>query len=292
MFDVPFPGLRPFQRGDAEIFFTPASRLAPSLEKLSAQGLLLLTGPTQCGKSSMVNSGLIDALECGLAPGCGGSWIVLELLTSANPYVSLIDAIRRHRHDVSVNWGDSVSLAAELRQIESGFSDFLARLFPPREESGLLLVMDNLDSFLDQTPPDLLDEFIGHLIGAAQTTPRLLHSVLVMEDDNFGKLSKYDNLTRYANIGLHLLPRPDVVQVQASIEGPVRLFGGFLEPGLLQRLIMDLKDLKAPLPTLQSVLQKLWTQASGFNRETKPVLTLDNYLRLVKEQFHGKLSPG
>jgi ABC-type transport system involved in cytochrome c biogenesis ATPase subunit len=62
----PYPGLRPFNRGEAEIFFGRDEQIDQLLEKLKAVRFLTVVGSSGCGKSSLVRAGIIADLEGGL----------------------------------------------------------------------------------------------------------------------------------------------------------------------------------------------------------------------------------
>jgi ABC-type phosphate transport system ATPase subunit len=50
----PYPGLRPFKREEADIFFGRDKQIDQLLEKLSRARFLAVVGPSGCGKSSLV----------------------------------------------------------------------------------------------------------------------------------------------------------------------------------------------------------------------------------------------
>ena len=62
----PYPGLRPRERGEADIFFGREEHVDKLLAKLGERRFLAVIGPSGCGKSSLVRAGLLGALETGL----------------------------------------------------------------------------------------------------------------------------------------------------------------------------------------------------------------------------------
>ena len=68
----PYPGLRPFNREEAPIFFGREEHVDALLERLQEKRLLAVLGQSGSGKSSLVKAGLIPALEEGLLPEAGG----------------------------------------------------------------------------------------------------------------------------------------------------------------------------------------------------------------------------
>lgn len=72
----PYPGLAPLDRHQARLFFgrdAERDALLRRLEALPEPRLLLLTGASGCGKSSLLNAGLLPAIEAR-----GGRWTRLE----------------------------------------------------------------------------------------------------------------------------------------------------------------------------------------------------------------------
>src|SRR5262249_40446113 len=65
----PYVGLRAFQPDDAEYFFGREALVAELLARLAESSLLVVTGPSGSGKSSVVRAGLVPALWAGALPG-------------------------------------------------------------------------------------------------------------------------------------------------------------------------------------------------------------------------------
>ncbi|MCP4690756.1 MAG: ATP-binding protein, partial [Desulfobacterales bacterium] len=71
MIESPYPGLRPFKRDEANLFFGREEQIEGLLEKLARNRFLAVVGPSGCGKSSLVYAGMLPALEMGFMPGAG-----------------------------------------------------------------------------------------------------------------------------------------------------------------------------------------------------------------------------
>ena len=63
--NFPFPGLRPFEKREADIFFGRHDEVSEMLSQLESRRLLTVIGSSGCGKSSLVRAGLLPALEDG-----------------------------------------------------------------------------------------------------------------------------------------------------------------------------------------------------------------------------------
>lgn len=64
-FRGPYPGLRPFFQEDAPRFFGRGRQINQMLERLEDRRFLVVVGVSGCGKSSLVQAGLLPALEKG-----------------------------------------------------------------------------------------------------------------------------------------------------------------------------------------------------------------------------------
>ena len=75
----PYPGLRPFNRDEDEIFFGREAQVNQLLDKLADTHFLAVLGTSGSGKSSLVRAGLLPALDGGFMAGGGARWAVAEL---------------------------------------------------------------------------------------------------------------------------------------------------------------------------------------------------------------------
>ena len=89
----PYPGLRPFQRDESDVFFGREEQIDLLLEKLDSSRLLSVVGPSGCGKSSLVRAGMIPALETGFMISTGARWRVAEMRPGNNPLSNLANAL-------------------------------------------------------------------------------------------------------------------------------------------------------------------------------------------------------
>ena len=71
----------------------------------------------------------------------------------------------------------------------------------------------------------------------------------------------------------YLTPRLTREDLELAISGPARVFGGTVEPKLLNRLLNDFGSDPDQLPLLQHALARLWSMASV----TPRVLTVEDY---------------
>ena len=89
---APYPGLRPFERHEAEIFFGREQHVDRLLEILQREHFLAVIGPSGSGKSSLVRAGLLPALAAGWL-GTGSNWRMAVLHPGDRPHRNLALAL-------------------------------------------------------------------------------------------------------------------------------------------------------------------------------------------------------
>src|SRR5438093_720001 len=81
----PYPGLRSFQRHEADIFFGREEQTDQLLERLQNSRFLAVVGPSGCGKSSLVRAGMIAGLQTGFLADAGARWRIAEMRPGEQP---------------------------------------------------------------------------------------------------------------------------------------------------------------------------------------------------------------
>ena len=87
--EYPYPGLRPFERYETDIFFGREEHTDQLLERFDHTHFLAVVGPSGCGKSSLVRTGLLAGLETGFLLSTGASWRIAELRPGNQPSLLL-----------------------------------------------------------------------------------------------------------------------------------------------------------------------------------------------------------
>ena len=100
----PYPGLRPFQRTESDIFFGRDEQVDELLDRLVKHRLLAVVGTSGCGKSSLVKAGMLAALDAGLMGEIGSTWHIADMRPGSEPIANLARALlespRKNPHAV------------------------------------------------------------------------------------------------------------------------------------------------------------------------------------------------
>jgi energy-coupling factor transporter ATP-binding protein EcfA2 len=92
----PFPGLRPFEFDEHELFFGREEQYEQMIAKLSEMRFLAVVGTSGSGKSSLVKAGLLPALYGGMM-SAGSNWRVALLRPKEDPIRELALALNHRR---------------------------------------------------------------------------------------------------------------------------------------------------------------------------------------------------
>lgn len=297
--EAPYPGLRPFEPHESEIFFGRDGHTDRLLEILQQQRFLAVIGPSGCGKSSLVRAGLLPALAAGRL-GTGSHWRLALLRPGGQSLLALAQAlIGRHAlgpelidaanaaaappagcaaglqpATVDDATPDAALVAAELRRGMPGFerlldqADARRRAAPPLN---LLILVDQFEEVFTyrdaDADPGEAARFIDLLIaardrGAAPSPGGIRVCVaLTMRTDFLGHCVAHEDLPEAINRGQYLTPRLKPDEMRAAIHGPARVFGGSVDDAFAEEIIAKVGGNSDQLPLLQHALARWWREA-------------------------------
>src|SRR5580693_6551324 len=89
----PFPGLRPFEPDEDHLFFGREQEIDELLRRLRTTRFLMVVGSSGTGKSSLVRSGLIPALQGGFMLKAGSNWRMIIFRPGGDPIGNLASAM-------------------------------------------------------------------------------------------------------------------------------------------------------------------------------------------------------
>ena len=135
---LPYPGLRPFERHEADAFFGRERQVDAMVDRLGRHRLLAVTGGSGCGKSSLVRAGLLEALETGLLAAAGPVWRFATLRPGSHPMSELAGALI----EALGGPGGSDDVALRRAALERGPLSLIEQLSErPLPDGGNLLIL-------------------------------------------------------------------------------------------------------------------------------------------------------
>lgn len=308
----PYPGLRPFERTEAKLFFGRADQLNRMLARLEENRFLAVVGSSGSGKSSLVRAGLLPILEKGYLLGAGTGWKFVVMRPGGDPFGNLAAEFHRELavdtdgHDPS----DIAFTKAELQTSPRGFLDVVAEAGLDKEVPLLLLVdqFEEIFRFLNRhrgggregegkraihEERNDATAFVNLLLTTAKVAnkeERPIYVMITMRSDFIGKCDVFPDLPQAISDSQFLVPRLTRQQMQEIIEKPLLLFGSNAAPELVNQMLNDTGTDPDQLPLMQHALMRTWfaAQARWSVGDKEKVLNLGDYNNV--DRFAGALS--
>jgi TPR repeat protein len=287
---LPYPGLRSFRPDEADLFFGRESCVNEMVDRLAATRFLAVLGASGSGKSSLVHTGLLDALEFGLMAMAGPRWAIADMRPAGQPIANLARAL------LAIAPKDETEAAAET-DAETDAETLAERLrggpravaqwcregnLAPR--TNLLLLVDQFEElfrYADYAGREEAEAFVALMLESAAIEGVPIYVVLTMRSEFLGPCALFPNLAERINAGLYLTRRMTRDEMREAIEGPASVCGFAIKPALTNRLLNDLESFSLSqgkgsadqlqllarradqLPLMQHVLNRLWIQAQA-----------------------------
>ncbi|UEM20899.1 AAA family ATPase [Skermanella mucosa] len=305
----PFPGLRPFQKQDADWFFGRDAQSTALYRLVRESRFVAVVGASGSGKSSLVKAGLLPRLERASSlsgspwhlfetrPGNAPIRRLAEVLAGLDPEVrgapaepaGEIDARRiarfadRQERLGLARWG--------IAPLLNGMSDGLARAVDLAPDAAaadrVLLVVDQFEELFRFGEEAEGEEraarreearaFVELLLRGAGDPSGRLTVLVTMRSDFFGDCGRFHGLAEAVSASQYLVPQLDRESLVPIIRRPVEQAGAGIDPLLVQTLLLDREE-SDRLPVLQHVLMRLWSIAG--ERPGVRHLALEDYRRI------------
>jgi tetratricopeptide (TPR) repeat protein len=274
----PFPGLRPFEADEEHLFFGREKEVDELLRRLRTTRFLLVVGSSGTGKSSLVRSGLIPALESGFMLGAGSTWRTIVSRPGDNPIGNLaaaMDAPGALGTNGELASTNRVLLEATLDRSSLGIVQAVRQARIPAEDN-VLLVVDQFEELFrfrrsSRSSRDESVAFFKLLLEATRQHDVPIYIALTMRSDFLGDCIEFQGLPEAVNDGLYLIPRMTRDELRSAITGPVAVAGGEITQRLVLRLLNDLGDDQDQLPVLQHALMRTWNRWEALRAEEQSI---------------------
>ncbi|WP_461012989.1 ATP-binding protein, partial [Streptosporangium sandarakinum] len=284
----PYRGLVPFGEADAEVFHgrevTTAQLLTTVSQRLAAPGLVVVTGASGAGKSSLLRAGLLPAIGRGELTAAARHWPVQVIEPAGSPLVALASAlaalagvsapevVRGLREDPG---------QAPLLVRQAVEADARRRTLPSSAAAGgrLVLVVDQLEeiftlvSAADERAVAEREAFIAALHAAA-TAPCGPHGaaaalvVVAVRGDVVDRCAAHPHLAAALRDGAFVVGPMTRTDLRRAITGPADAAGLAIEPGLVDVILSELRAAgggyeAGALPLLSQTMLTVWEHREG-----------------------------
>jgi YD repeat-containing protein len=271
---LPYPGLRPFERTESDIFFGREEQTDELLRRLNDSRFLAVIGPSGCGKSSLVRAGMIAALETGYMAKAGAQWRVAIMRPGSacfrNLAYALLETLPAPGSDLALS---AAFLESTLARGPLGLAEAVRETGLPQGEN-LLIVVDQFEEIFRfrHEREDEADAFVALLLESASQSDLPIYIVITMRSDYIGDCAVFTGLPEALNSSQFLTPRLTRDQRRMAITGPPAVFDAEVEPRLVNRILNEMGPEPDRLPVLQHALMRMWTYAgdTGETQATTP----------------------
>ena len=231
----PFPGLRPFEFNESNLYFGRDGQSERMLAKLAARRFVAVVGTSGSGKSSLVRAGLLPALFGGFMPSAGANGRVALMRPGSDPLGNLARALNEPTvfgSDIEENAALQVVITeATLRRGSLGLVEAVRQTRTPPNEN-LLVIVDQFEELFrfagvagGERYGNEAAAFVKLLLAAVGQREVPVYVVLTLRSDYLGDCALFWDLPEAINESQFLIPRLTREQRREAITGPVGVFG-------------------------------------------------------------------
>jgi len=272
---TPYPGLRPFRKKESDLFKGRHEQIEKLYKQLINNRFIAVIGASGCGKSSLVEAGLLPRLE---KNSFNTSWRVAKLRPGSRPIRSLSHALLDKDALAKENAGlynRSEYFYAKMKMSTFGLIEIIQETTLP-VNTNLLIIVDQFEEifrsmhFSDNRE---VHAFVYLLIEAIKQIDIPLFVLITMRSDFIGDCASFYNFAELVGENIFLTPRLKLKQLREIITLPAENFGTIVEPSLVAKLINDMNSSQDQLPVLQHALMRMWF----CHKQEKKKITLEDY---------------
>jgi WD40 repeat protein len=254
--ECPYQGLAPFDADRKELFFGRAGAIRNLLARLGPRldgrgSILLVSGASGAGKSSLLRAGLLPALAEGRLPVAGSrDWSRLLMTPTSCPLRALAET---WAHAFGGNAG---ALLERLR------SDPGAVSAPGR----LILVIDQFEELFTLVAGEQERQAFVQVLHVLAEGPQEAAVIIGLRADYWDRCAAYPEFAEAIQDGQVIVEPMTESDLRLAITGPAATAGLELAPGLVEAILAELRTDRAvgdryevgTLPLLSQALLNTW----------------------------------
>jgi WD40 repeat protein len=275
----PYRGLLPFDQQHAEVF-CGRQRLTAELTvklagRLAGPSMVVVSGASGAGKSSLLHAGLLPALAVGLQLEGSGAWQRVVMTPGPDPLTELATRL------AALGGGDAATIRHRLAS-DPGRAHLLIGDIAGRGHSAaaqperLVLVVDQFEEVFTLVP-GLGDAgqqaFVAALCAAASqpSGPRgepAAVVVIAVRGDFWARCAAHAELARLMQEGMFVVGPMTETELREAITGPAAAAGFALDADLADTVLAELHtagqgETEGTLPLLSQAMMLTWQRRDG-----------------------------
>lgn len=231
----PFRFLDAYRPADADLFTGREQETSILVQKILAHRLVVLTGASGTGKTSLLLAGVLPRLA---AEG----WRMIHIRPLGDPFAALQRAL--------------APLSGDL-PAETGLRDLILTAEAATDER-LVVALDQFEEFFLRLGPGAQGAFIAELAPCLSDPEVDARFVISLRDDFFLRLGPFETQVPEIFHNVFVLNRLQREQALAAVMEPLEKVGIELQPGLAERIVGDLDEQGIDPPQLQIVCDRLY----------------------------------
>jgi hypothetical protein len=272
----PFFGLEAIDENRVTCSSAESAKAKNCLTCYANSGLLMVTGDSGSGKSSLVHARLVLRWRGGALSRAGGRWPtgevwhVIKVRPRANPRRGLGEAVygaaqklRRNAADCGTfqEWSTSADVEKRRNGLRCGL---------PPSDTRTLIVVYQFEEVFTQTPPEQRGWFVNLLLALADPQDEAFAVVLTMRSDYYNLCSQFqalfERLERDQRRSRYLLGRMSNDDLKQIVAKPLELAGvpaGDRE-ALVRAVLQDVGERPGDLALVQFALTQAWWRRRSY----------------------------
>ncbi len=287
----PYPGLRPYNEEESIFFKGRDVHIRKIIKQLEERKIIMITGASGDGKSSLVYAGVIPNARAGFFHAEYNNWLFVDFKPERNPLYTLAESLskqlKKDVDEIEKKLSNGFSALVELYKTSEYYIDESSEQWinassyeqktRRNKSANLFILADQFEEFFTNNE----NYRSGKPSVDAYTTVNLLletanialhdnlpiYIVFTMRSDFISQCVAFKGLPEMIGFSQFFVPRLKRNEIRQVIEEPALLSGGKVSNRLTEVLINELRDGFDQLPVLQHALHQLWTLADNGNNE-------------------------
>ena len=267
----PYRGLLPYGQAHEAVFFGREQLTAALAGSLVQSGLVMLTGASGAGKTSLLGAGLVPALARGVQVPGSASWPRISMTPGTRPLTELAAQLAQ------LGGRDPVVIRDGLAGAPGDAHLLLSEIAQAAGASRLVLIIDQFEQVFAAGDEEARLERAAFVdaVRAAATRPASsraeppLLAVIAVRGDYWDRCAAYPQLIPFMERDQIVAGPMTEAELRRVITGPAEASGLAVEPGLADAILADLRPAGeqtpggAVLPLLSQAMTTAWEHRQG-----------------------------